>query len=126
MKGRSGPKSGTFIAAFNRAQASSVVDVLDDSSVWPSLREFTDERGSFEGTATELLKLLNARLPDEKPPKGWPSTGAVLGKHLNRLAPSMRRLGYAAELTRSSSGNFWHFEAPEGGSWNRRLGSSFR
>ena len=106
-------KSGTFMAAFNSAQASAVVDVLDDSRFWPSLREFIDERGSFEGTATELLKALNARLPDEKPPKGWPSTGAVLGKHLNRLAPSMRRLGYVAELTRSSSGNFWHFEAPE-------------
>ena len=106
-------KSGTFMAAYNRAQASAVVDVLDDSSVWPSLREFIDERGSFEDTATQLLKLLNARLLDEKPPKGWPSTGAVLGKHLNRLAPSMRRLGYAAASTRSNSGNLWHFDAPE-------------
>ena len=104
---------GTFIAAFNRAQASAVVDVLDDSRVWPSLREFIDERGSFEGTATELLKALNARQMDEKPPKGWPSTGAVLGKHLSRLVPSMRRLGYAAASTRSNSGNLWHFDAPE-------------
>ena len=104
---------GTFIASFNRAQASAVVDVLDDFRVWPSLREFIDERGRFEVTATDLLKTLNARLPDEKPPKGWPSTNAVLGKQLNRLAPSMRKLGYTAELKRSSGGNFWQFEAPD-------------
>ena len=104
---------GTFMAAYDDSQASATEDVLEDSAIGPSLRQLLEETGSFNGTATELLDLLSARHQDEKGPRGWPSTGAVMGKQLTRLAPSLRKLGYAVETRRTSRGNLWQLEFPE-------------
>ena len=103
---------GTFMAAYDDAQASATEDVLEDSPIGPALRQLLEEAGSFEGTATELLNSLGAHQKDEKTPRTWPSTGAVMGKQLTRLAPSLRSLGYTAELKRTNQGNSWRLEAP--------------
>ena len=103
---------GTFMATYDDAQASATADVLEDSAIGPSLRKLLEETGSFSGTATELLDRLGARRQDEKGPRGWPSTGAVMGKQLTRLAPSLRKLGYAVETRRTSRGNLWQLESP--------------
>ena len=105
-------RPGTFMEAYNDAQASATEDVLEDSPIGPALRQFLEGRPSFEGTATELLNSLSAPNPDEKRPRGWPSTGAVMGKQLTRLAPSLRKLGYTAEFKRASRGNLWSLESP--------------
>ena len=94
---------GTFMATYDDAQASATADVLEDSAIGPSLRKLLEETGSFSGTATELLDRLGARRQDEKGPRGWPSTGAVMGKQLTRLAPSLRKLGYVVETSGSTS-----------------------
>ena len=104
---------GTFMAAYDHAQASATEDVIEDTPVGPSLRQFLEETGSFNGSATELLGLLNkARQKDEKSPRGWPSTGAVMGKQLTRLAPTLRRVGYTVRFRRTNQGNSWELEAP--------------
>ena len=103
---------GTFMATYDDAQASATADVLEDSAIGPSLRQLLEETGSFSGTATELLDRFSARRQDEKSPRGWPSTGAVMGKQLTRLAPSLRKLGYAVETRRTSRGNLWQLESP--------------
>ena len=103
---------GTFMATYDDAQASATADVLEDSVIGPSLRQLLEEIGSFSGTATELLDRLSARRQEEKSPRGWPSTGAVMGKLLTRLAPSLRKLGYAVETRRTSRGNLWQLESP--------------
>ena len=71
--------SGTFMAAYEDAQASVTEDVLEDSPIGPVLRQFLEEHPSFVGTATELLNRLNALRQDEKGPRGWPTTSAVMG-----------------------------------------------
>ena len=103
---------GTFMAAYDDAQASATEDVLEDSPIGPALRQLLEETGIFEGTATELLNRLGAHQKDKKTPRTWPSTGAVMGKQLTRLAPSLRSLGYTAELKRTNQGNSWRLEAP--------------
>ena len=104
---------GTFMATYGDAQASATEDVLEASPVGQGLREWLDENRRFYGTATELLHRLNAHRQDEKSPRGWPYTGAVTGKQLTRLAPSLRKLGYTAELRRTKRGNFWRLESPQ-------------
>ena len=103
---------GTFMATYDDAEASATADVLEDSAIGPSLRQLLEETGSFSGTATELLDRLSARHQDEKGSRGWPSTGAVMGKQMTRLAPSLRKLGYAVETRRTSRGNLWQLESP--------------
>ena len=107
---------GTFMAIYGNAQASATEDVLDASPVGQKLREWLEGSPSFEGTATELLHRLNQHLQDEQPPRNWPSNGSVMGKHLTRLAPSLRKLGINAELRRAKRGNLWRLYSPRQGS----------
>ncbi len=106
---------GTFMAAYEDAQASATEDVIEDTAIGTSLRQLLEETSGFCGAATELLDLLNARQQDEKRPKGWPSTGAVLGRQLTRLAPSLRKVGYTIEPKKTNRGNLWRLEAPRTG-----------
>ena len=107
---------GTFMAAYDDAQVSATEDVIEDIAVGPALRQLLEETGSFDGTATELLDLLDARRDarrqDEKRPRGWPSTGAVMGRQLTRLAPTLRQAGYVVATRRTKPGNVWELEAP--------------
>ena len=103
---------GTFMDTYDDAQASATEDVLEASPIGQGLCEWMEKSQSFYGTATELLHRLNAHRQDEKSPRGWPSTGAVTGKQLTRLAPSLRKLGYTAELKRTKRGNLWRLESP--------------
>ena len=105
--------SGTFMAAYNRAQASAVEDVLEDSLIWQALRKLLEERLSFEGTAAELLSLIKEYGQDQKDTRGWPSTGAALGKTLTRLAPSMRKVGFKTQRRKSNQRNYWLLEGPK-------------
>ena len=104
---------GTFRAAYGDAQAAGTEDVLEASAVGPALRQFLEGCPSFDGTAAELLIRLNACPPEGASPRYWPLNGAVMGKHLTRLAPSLRKLGYVVELRRTSRGNLWCLESPQ-------------
>ena len=67
--------AGTFMAAYEQAQASATEDVLEDSQVWQAIRTLVKRESSFSGTASELLDQLNAERQEGRIPKGWPSTG---------------------------------------------------
>ena len=104
--------SGTFMAIYGDAQASAIEDVLEASPIGQGLREWLEMFPTFDGTATELLDRLDEHRQDEKSPRGWPATGSVMGKQLTRLAPSLRKLGFTAELRRTKRGNLWRLESP--------------
>ena len=104
---------GTFRAAYGDAQAAGTEDVLEASPIGPALRQFLEGCPSFDGTAAELLDRLNELQQEGRSPKSWPSSGAEMGKHLARLAPSLRKLGYTAERTKTKSRNFWRLESPQ-------------
>ena len=103
---------GTFMATYGDAQASATEDVLEASPVGQKLREWLAVSPSFEGTATELLERLNQHLQHEELPRGWPANGSVMGKQFTRLAPSLRRLGFTVESTKTKWRNLWRLESP--------------
>ena len=111
---------GTFMDTYDDAQASATEDVLEASLIGPGLRQWLEGSPAFDGTATELLDRLNEHTQDERSPRGWPANGSVMGKQLTRLAPSLRKLGYTAELRRTKRGNLWRLESPRqasGSAW---------
>ena len=103
---------GTFMATYGDAQASATEDLLEASPVGLKLREWLEEYATFDGTATELLGRLNEHRRDEKGPLGWPANGSVMGKQLTRLAPSLRKLGFTVESTKTKRRNLWRLESP--------------
>jgi hypothetical protein len=89
-----GHKAGAFSAAYeaNRGDANRVA--LEASPVAAALIGLLDADGSFEGTASQLLCVLNRRRgEDKKPPDGWPARPHTLSGHLRKLAPNLRREG---------------------------------
>jgi putative DNA primase/helicase len=103
-----GWQAGSFMAAYeqNRGQAHELA--VEASPIGSSLIELAAE--GFEGTATELLGKLDARV-DEKVTTSpdWPKNGRALSGALRRLAPNLRALGYTVD----------HYRAPNAG--RRRL-----
>ena len=104
---------GTFLAALDAAHASSSEDLLDQWVIWPELHRLLDVSSRFEGTANELLQRLNEHTHDRKAGKGWPTTGAVLGRQLTRMAPALRKFGYVALRVKTNRGNQWRISALE-------------
>ena len=104
--------SGTFMATYRDAQASAMEDVLEESPIGPALRRFLEETQSFDGRAEELLVRLDPQRPEGKRSKGWPSTGPGMGRQLTGLAPSLRKLGYTADWSKTNRGNHWRLEPP--------------
>lgn len=71
-------------------------DVIDDDTVMVKVRDLVVKRGSWTGTAGELLEIIT---PDPRP-KGWPGGPHVLVGHLKRSAPAMRAVGIGVEFRR--------------------------
>jgi hypothetical protein len=66
--------------------------VVDSDSVAVAIRERIRIQ-PWEGTASELLRLLTP----EKPPKDWPTTPQGMGGRLKRVAPALRAVGWTIE-----------------------------
>jgi hypothetical protein len=72
---------------------------LDASVLAGAIRDFTEPRREWEGTATELLEELNRIAPEPtRRAKGWPLAAHVLTSKLRRLAPNLRAFGIEIEL----------------------------
>jgi hypothetical protein len=82
---------GEFLAAYQTNRDSANVVSLEASPIYGPLLAI---ELSFEGTASELLKQLHAKLSDpKKPPEGWPGNARSLSDALRRIAPNLRRDG---------------------------------
>jgi hypothetical protein len=94
-----GHKKQAFVEAYTASQSNANQVALEASLVATTLRAWWEKRlvaqaGDWDGTATELLTLLEA--VDEKVTKRreWPKTGRGLSGELKRAAPNLR----AAEI----------------------------
>lgn len=86
-----GLKPGAFIAAYsgNRAAANDLA--LEALPVAQVIITFMEREAEWTGTASELLKELNAIAgEDGQKQQGWPKSARVLGGALKRLAPNLR------------------------------------
>lgn len=105
--GEEGPE---FLAAYKANRDHAIKDSLEGDPVVIGLRAYFEEKhgskhGSWSGTATELLGLLNAitGYAYKRPPAGWPRAPNVLSGNLRRLAPALRKVGITVEFGRDEA-----------------------
>jgi hypothetical protein len=99
---------GTLMAAYqgNRDSANEVA--LEASVVAPTLRDFLESHGDWQGSATELLNILEGRVSDQmKRNKEWPKSPRALTGHLKRIAANMRKVGWILEQDRKPKKRLW-------------------
>ena len=85
---------GAFMRAYMGNRADAVESVIDANPVASAIRELMQDRESWEGTATELLRVLEP-IAGEPVTKGkeWPTNGQVLSRRLNRPKSALRPAG---------------------------------
>jgi hypothetical protein len=102
-----------FLDAYRQNGQSALLSVLEAEPIAEPLIAFVRRKKRWEGSATDLLKLLTkANLALTLTP-GWPKTAAQLGDKLNRLMPSLERVGIRVERERSSGGRVTRLEVIE-------------
>lgn len=68
-------------------------DVVEGDPVALALFEFVQSKGSWSGTASDLLELI---APDPRP-RGWPRSPRALSGRLRRASPALRQMGVEVE-----------------------------
>ncbi len=77
-------------------------EVLDCDQVASAIREFIQKRGSWTGTAGELLKLINESAPTPRP-EGWPRQANTLSRKLNVLRSTLSEVGISIQRHKAGS-----------------------
>ncbi|GIV61538.1 MAG: hypothetical protein KatS3mg044_0404 [Rhodothermaceae bacterium] len=98
--------AGRFLEAYAGAQEDMGATLLDDPLA-QALLGFVDERGTWEGTATDLHAALLQHAGHERVPHGWPRTPAALGSMLSRLEPPLLAAGVEITRGRSKRSRTW-------------------
>lgn len=106
-----GLESEAFISAFMGNRESVNELALEASPIAPALVEFAQEKGTWTGKSSELLKALNERVSDEmKKQQGWPKRSNALSGAVKRIAPNLRAVGIECQMGRTKSGRFLTLE----------------
>jgi hypothetical protein len=99
---------GEFMIAYQGNRDSANDLAIESSPVGPSLLEYLDLEGGWDGGATALLNVLEHRLSEQvKRHPSWPKNGRALAGHLKRLSPNLRLVGWAVEYQRAASQRSW-------------------
>lgn len=85
---------GAFMKAYTEARSKAIEGALEADIVTVAVRDYLDERESFEGTMTELLTALEGYVPEKiQKTKAWPKTPQYLSSRLREAATSLERIG---------------------------------
>lgn len=100
--------SGSFLSAYleNRSEAS--VCAVECAIIGPAIQALMSDRGSWVGTATELLNHVNDdRYSDDitRRRKEWPKSPRGVRSALDRLAPNLRATGIDVGLPKGRTGH---------------------
>jgi hypothetical protein len=84
--------AGDFVAAYARNRRAATTLVVESTPIAVEvLKLLSRHPGAWEGTASELLGLLNAQADERtQRQRGWPHHAAWLGNALRRVAPALR------------------------------------
>ena len=86
--------AGMFIAAYEVSQKQASTNVLEADLVASTLLPWIKRTTPFEGTATELLGILEGQIDDQtRRRKDWPKNASALSGKLTRITPPMRKAG---------------------------------
>jgi hypothetical protein len=103
-----GLKEGEFLRAYNANRREATETSLEASILNAPLRAFVDsldEQGKdWTGTPTRLLELLTLQVGERAKSKDWPRKPNALTGKLQRLAPSLRKIGIRIEFGRGHGG----------------------
>ena len=95
---------GTFMNAYNENRAATVEAVLEADELACVIRRWLARPavgGCWEGTCTDLLRILNAQAEQagiRTRSKEWPSTASSLSNRLRKIAPGLRAIGLETRL----------------------------
>jgi hypothetical protein len=85
----------SFLRAYQGNLAESADTALGADPVAFAIAEFITAKpsGEWESTMSELLKALDARVPDHRKGREWPRSAQSLGSRIRRVGPLLRREG---------------------------------
>ena len=90
-----------FVQAYIDNRSTAVQIVVENNAVAQAIQRFMSRRGEWEGSASELLPLLEDEVTDStRRHKSWPGLASSLGGWLRRLAPSLRAVGIDIRFAR--------------------------
>ncbi len=75
------------------AREEAVAVTLENSPLTATVEALATGQDPWEGTATDLLAKLRARMPDEARGRDFPATPRAISEHLRRIAPALRACG---------------------------------
>jgi hypothetical protein len=94
----------TFIAAYTRNRGEVAVGAVDADPVAVAVRGLVQNRGEWEGTATDLLQALGELAGDAVThSRAWPKGPRPLSERLQRVAPALRTGGIDVVRDRTNS-----------------------
>lgn len=94
---------GGFMEAYDDSRADAVAQALQADVVAVAVNKLLDETGSFEGTASELLTVLEFYTPETmRNIRSWPKTPRGLSNRLRRAATFLRQTGVEVEFARKA------------------------
>jgi hypothetical protein len=94
-----GRPAGEFLTSYGANRAAVNETALDCSPIVAPLRRMLGDSGTFEGTATELLRALELEAGEAAvKAREWPSRSNQLSNRLRRLAPNLRMVGIEVEF----------------------------
>ena len=106
-----GLKEGAFLKAYGESRRTMIEAAVEDDPLAEAVRSYVTGpgSGSFEGTATSLLEILDineghlGKGSVKQRPNGWPRSPRSLGGQLRRIAPALRELGFSVETGQRTS-----------------------
>jgi len=94
---------GGFMEAYDDSRADAVAQALQADVVAVAVMELLEDAGDFEGTATELLEVLEAYVPEKtRQTWSWPKTPRTLSNRIRRAATFLRQTGVEVEFARKA------------------------
>lgn len=91
-------KPGCFIEVYEKGRAEATERAVEADLVAAAIRDLVEERGFWEGTATELLAELEEYVPEKtQKTKAWPKAANILSRRITRAATALERVGIKTE-----------------------------
>ena len=106
-----GWNQGDFMAAYvtNRDSANDLA--IESSPIGQPLLDYLDEQAGWDGSATELLEVLEEKVPDRvQRQKSWPKNPQSLAGQLKRISPNLRQAGWEVQYYRVASQRIWSIQ----------------
>lgn len=103
-----GYEANTFIDAYRRNISAHNREAIATSPVAMAIQELIKRERNFEGTASELLTLLDPIAIEQRlnsKEAGWPSSPQSLGRRLNEIKADLREVGIIVERPEDKAAN---------------------